>query len=269
MNIETPAASPVTTTAPAAPAAGEPVAAQAAQSTPPSAPKTAEEKFYPKKEAAAAAPAEGEPAKAPEAATPPAAPDAKPEAPKADAPKEGDPKEPADATKDGDKPAEDGSKEAEKVPVKYDLKLPEKSLLPPEHLAGIEEFAKTNNLSPESAQQMVQREHNLVNALITAQQEQAQADAQAWHEAVAKDPQLGGENFKATAFYAQKGMQIHGTQALESILNETGYGNHPEVVRLLAKLGRASAPDSFEQSGALPVEKKSMEERWYGGGTKT
>lgn len=250
----TPAVQPAAGSSPAAAPAAQPGSQGAAE-------KSLAEKFYPSSEPAKPA-AEQTPAPAaevppPAAAQPPKEGEAKPEGDK-----------PAESTKDGDKPAED-SKEAVKAPEAYELKLPEKSLLAPEHLAGIETFAKANGLSQEAAQKMVERESAVADALFNAQQQQALADAKAWGEQVERDPVMGGENFKATAFYASKGMEIHGSPELAQILNNSGYGNHPAVVKLFSKLGRAAAPDSFERSAALPVEKKSMAERWYGGGEKT
>ena len=40
------------------------------------------------------------------------------------------------------------------------------------------------------------------------------------------------------------------TPALKAALNETGFGNHPELVRLFVKIGKSLSEDSFTTKGA-------------------
>ena len=40
------------------------------------------------------------------------------------------------------------------------------------------------------------------------------------------------------------------TPELKKALNETGFGNHPELVRLFVKIGKSLSEDSFTTKGA-------------------
>lgn len=66
---------------------------------------------------------------------------------------------------------------------------------------------------------------------------QQQASA-AWADAVRSDSEVGGANFDTAVADAQSVIRQFGTPALRRALDQTGMGNHPETVRLLARIGR-------------------------------
>jgi hypothetical protein len=62
----------------------------------------------------------------------------------------------------------------------------------------------------------------------------------------------------------------YATEPLKEMLRNTGLGNHPEVVRFFARLGKEAASDNFEVSpvGNVPPKvTKGLAERLYGNTT--
>ena len=56
---------------------------------------------------------------------------------------------------------------------------------------------------------------------------------------------------------ARRAIERFGTPALRQLLNETGLGNHPEMVRLAVRVGRALAEDSVAGARAAPQATQS------------
>jgi hypothetical protein len=211
--------------------------------------------------ASAPAPAQADQGSKPEEtkATPSAAPAAEPpkEATKPDAvPKEGEVKPQANA-----KPDEKQAESQKKVPEKYDLKLPDDSLLDASITDKVALIAKERGLSNEEAQALVDNEHNAVKAFVAER-------TQTWLSASENDKEIGGQAFKENAEIAKRVVSRYGTDSLKKELNRTGYGNHPELVRLLYRIGKEMAPDKLIVPTAQAAGKKPVEEYFYGGSEK-
>ena len=197
-----------------------------------------------KVEGAAAAPAAA--AAAPAAGADPAAAAA---APAAGEPKAGEP-----AKVDGDKKGETilgGDKTPDKetkpevkqgAPEKYaDFTLPEGVTLNKDLLAKAQEEFKALGLSQEAAQKLVtlQAENAKASSDATLQEYQSKVDA--WK---GESTKLYGA--KAAEEFAVAGQAINrfGTPELRSLLNDTGMGNHPELVKFFVKVGHAIKEDN-------------------------
>lgn len=140
------------------------------------------------------------------------------------------------------------------APEKYDLKLPENTLFDAAALEGIEAFAKDLGLAQEAAQKLLERDSQMldqfathVDAVVKAEHAERVAG---WEQAVRTDKELGGEKFAETQFLADKAVRMFATPEFKQALNETGFGNHPELVRLFVKIGKAISEDSFTTKGA-------------------
>lgn len=88
-----------------------------------------------------------------------------------------------------------------------------------------------------------------------------------WAEAVKTDPELGGEKLQATLATAKKAIDL-GPPELKDLLNSTGMGNHPAVVRWAYTVGKALSEDSFVQGGKAPgntgTDEAAKAKRLYG-----
>ena len=89
-------------------------------------------------------------------------------------------------------------------------------------------------LSQEQAQQLVDLDTQRMEA---ANQEWAGINAQ-WVNDIKTDAEMGGGKFPETLSMAKKAMDKLGSDGLRDILNDSGLGNHPELVRSFAKMGR-------------------------------
>jgi len=149
-------------------------------------------------------------------------------------------------------------------PEKYDLKLPENSPLDKSVVDRIAAEAKKHGLSQEHAQSLLERENYAVSSHMNAQQEHLKAQANAWVEEVKSDTDIGGDNFQANTELAKRVVSRFGTEAFAKTLNETGLGNHPELVRTFVKIGKAMSEDQLVLPGSqnAPV-KKSIEDTLY------
>jgi hypothetical protein len=59
-----------------------------------------------------------------------------------------------------------------------------------------------------------------------------------WAEQARKDPEIGGQHFDKTVRKAKAVIHRFGTAALKQELNESGLGNHPELVRFIWKIAQ-------------------------------
>lgn len=151
------------------------------------------------------------------------------------------------------------------APVEYNLKAPEG--FDAAGLPKIAEVAKNWGLTPENAQKLLDQTH--------AAQIKAKADTEAalakqkqeWVDAVKADPVIGGEKFDATIARAMKvvgELDQKIAPGIKQLLESSGYGDHPVVVRLFAYLGEKNREDSFSTPGGAPAgEKPTIEQMLY------
>lgn len=108
----------------------------------------------------------------------------------------------------------------------------------------------------------------LVDLYTKAQAAQAQKAAAAyeatqakWTEAVKADAEIGGAHFDASLGHARKAIAKYGTPELKTFLDSTGLGNHPDLVRFVARVGREMAEDSVAGglAGGAPSPANSEE----------
>lgn len=187
------------------------------------------------------------------------------EAPKATEPPKEEPKPEAPKTEEGKtetegdkKPESEKTEEPKKVvPEKYDLKLSEDSPLDPAHLAQFERLAKQQGLSQDEAAAALKRQEAEVSTIYENLSEQ-------WKTDTKNDPEIGGAKFEENVNHAHQALERFGSPALKQALNKTGYGNHPELIRAFAKVGRAMADDTFiRPGGSMPTKEKTLEEIFY------
>lgn len=91
-----------------------------------------------------------------------------------------------------------------------------------------------------------------------------QQQVEQWRQEVADDPQLGGEHLAATVARAQLALDRFDTdKSIGRLLEESGYGNHPAVLRFFSRLADSLLEDSLpgSEGGSLPP----LEERMYAG----
>ena len=114
--------------------------------------------------------------------------------------------------------------------------------LDPEVLTAFGEVAKDLDLSQDAAQKVLDK----VAPVIQAKQAKAVDESKAnWATESQSDEEFGGENLGANLEIAKSSLKEFGTDALKSLLQESGLGNHPEIIRFMYRAGKAISEDSY------------------------
>jgi hypothetical protein len=149
-------------------------------------------------------------------------------------------------------------------PKPLELKLPEGSHLTAAAVERVAARAKELNLTPEQAQAELQRESDLVKTFVEGENKKLAQEVNVWVEESKKDPEIGGEKFAANAEMAKRVVNRFGTEGFKKALNETGLGNHPELVRVFVRIGRAMTDDQLVIASGQPTAPRSPAEVLYG-----
>ena len=142
----------------------------------------------------------------------------------------------------------------EVTPEKYEYKLPEGMELDTSLAEKVDPLFKEIGLSQEQAQKLV----DVYAPYIKEQSEAANKQqlegykqtVEGWKAETLKE--LGTES-EAKLAKVSKVIDKFGTPKLREVLNDTGLGNHPELVRAFLKLGEVISEDSF----ANPSQQKN------------
>ena len=142
----------------------------------------------------------------------------------------------------GQQPQQNDTGEAETSPESYVLDLPNFQGSP-EDLAFVTEMAQQSGLPAKEASEFLRRSEIYQNIL-------QEKTAEAWAEASRTDPEFGGAQFDANLAVAKRGYNMFASDELKSLLEQTGYGNHPEVLRVFHKIGKMMGEDNIVGGGA-------------------
>lgn len=145
------------------------------------------------------------------------------------------------------KTSEEGAKgaDAKTAPVDYKLTVPDGSLLGQPDIERITAEAKAKGLSNEAAQGIVAKENEVVNRYHEIQMANVAEARATWLKDAKADKEIGGENFTKSVELAHRVLEKVSTPAFKDMLNATGFGDHPEVVRVFARLGKMMADDEL------------------------
>lgn len=138
---------------------------------------------------------------------------------------------------------------------KYTLKMPEGVEVDSELLDAIAPKLKAKGYTHRETQE-------LVDDFIKTQQARGAKQGEAWSQTISKwaedakaDKEIGGQNWSGTVTNAQRVINQFSTPALKEYLNATGGGNHPEMIRFMAKVGAVIKEDNPATGGAEGASK--------------
>ena len=149
------------------------------------------------------------------------------------------------------------------VPEKYDLTTAEDSLLDQTDIDRISADAKEKGLSNEDAQLMADMEAEAIDRYHGKLDKQVEDIQAGWIKTAEADKEIGGDVFKENAEMSKRVIEKFGSEALKDLLDESKYGNHPEVVRIFSKIGKLMSEDKTFFPKAHETGEKSMEETFY------
>lgn len=145
----------------------------------------------------------------------------------------------------------------------YKLELEEGSLLSEAMLGEIEGIAKENSLSKEAASNLLKTQDKMLKSWVENQMQAHEAEKDGWREQVINDQALGGDNLKKTVANARKTVDRFASEEFVNLLRSSGYGDHPEVVRMFSRIGALLSEDTLVQGGEFGGS-RSAEELFYG-----
>ena len=148
-----------------------------------------------------------------------------PEAPKAEAPKE-------------------TPKEAAK-PVEIKLTLPKDSVLQQAQVDKIAAFARERGLSQEQAQAALDLQAGQLKEFADGHVNAWKERVSGWEKELKANKEFGGEHLKEFDQGATSVVMKYGGEKMLALLNESGYGKHPEVAQFLWNVHKAMRPDKI------------------------
>ena len=81
--------------------------------------------------------------------------------------------------------------------------------------------------------------------MVRRQQESQSGLVASWAEQSQGDTEIGGDRLQENLGVARKALEMFGTPELRDVLNMTGLGNHPEIIRAFYRAGKAISEDAF------------------------
>ena len=145
----------------------------------------------------------------------------------------------------------------------YSLNLPAESVLEASAVERVTSFAKEGKLAPETAQKVLDLAHAETAAVLNKQKEDYTRAVDGWEQSVKADPEIGSANYNRTLMRVKTAMDRYATPGFTEALKRTGFGNHPELVRVFEKIGAAMESDVPGRPGTLPGDGKGIADRMF------
>lgn len=131
------------------------------------------------------------------------------------------------------------------VPDKYaDFKLADGLTLDADTLAQVQAEAKTRGLDQAGAQSLAEYTAKLNKSSTERTLTKLAAERTAWADASKADPEFGGEKLAENLATAKLARDKYASPKLVELLESTGLGSHPEVVRFFLNVGKTLQPDT-------------------------
>lgn len=132
-------------------------------------------------------------------------------------------------------------------------------------LGAFSEIAKELNMPQANAQKILDSVAPKIEAKL---KNDVQATRDGWERDSRADPEIGGSGDEKilgeNLAIANKAIDKFGDSDLRQLLSDTGIGNHPAVVRMFLRAGKAISEDKIvtgdSDVGAKPMQDKSFDE---------
>lgn len=166
------------------------------------------------------------------------------------------------APDDAGKPADTGKPTEQKpvgAPEKYEFKAEAGQAFDDKVIAAYSDVARELNLPQDAAQKILDKVAPVMQARLGEQfLESRDRQFAEWKSQAEADKEFGGANLKASLTAAAKVIDKFGGDELRTMLNQTGLGNHPAMLRVFAKVGKAISDDGFVSGERKPSNNGPM-----------
>jgi hypothetical protein len=131
-------------------------------------------------------------------------------------------------------------------------------------LTEFSEVAKELNLNQSQAQRLIDLESKRAEASQQAMQEAFETQQEQWVKELKDDKDFGGDSFDSNLGLAVKVINKFGGPELKEVLDTSGMGNNPELVKMFNKIGKAISEDSLDSdSDNNAGTEKTLADRLY------
>ena len=156
------------------------------------------------------------------------------------------------------------------VPEKYEFEPPEGVEVDPSKIEVFGETAKELGLNQKQFQRLVEYDIERSAAALQEMSTQFSERINHWAEDTKADKELGGENLDENLGLAKRAIDTFGSPQLAKLIDAPsadnpdglGLGNHPEVIRLFYRVGRAIS-ESDLVTGDNKIEGRDSLEKMY------
>ena len=172
-----------------------------------------------------------------------------------------------------------GSKEAEtQAQGKLEYAAPEGFEIDDAMRSDLDGLFRDVNVDQATAQKMVDKHFDILNKHKSNYEDKMEVQRQEWATSARTDNEFGGSNLAENLAGARKAMNSFSQPAadkdgkpilhsdgpmkgqqmteVEALMAESGWGNHPAMIRVFYRINQAMSEDSFVQGDMKPVERK-------------
>lgn len=156
-----------------------------------------------------------------------------------------------EAKADGEKKEGEGDKKPDDAkPIEYgEFKLPDGVKVDEAALTSFKAISQEARVPPEVAQKYVDLYAEKVKEIGEAPYKEWAKTQEGWVKDVKADPEIGGDKLQGALADAGRALDMFGGPKLREALTFTGAGNHPEMLRAFARIGKAIGPDNHIAAG--------------------
>ena len=156
---------------------------------------------------------------------------------------------------------------SDEVPESYDfsnIELPEGMGLDTALAEGLGDTMKELGITQSQAEKLATAYAGVVQEQHKAAVEEHSKTVKGWADEARKDKELGAD-WSQTVSTANKALDKFGTDALKEFLSpdQTGLGEHPELIRAFYRAGLAVADDAAVRGNETSGDDTPPEQRWY------
>ncbi|WP_272962321.1 hypothetical protein [Alcanivorax jadensis] len=156
--------------------------------------------------------------------------------------------------------SDDGEEAPQGAPEKYEWSLGE-GVAVDEQLAGeFEPIARELNLSNDQANKLASE---MLPKVQQRMSDNWQKQVDEWKQAAESDKEFGGAKFEQTMTDARKALESYGSPELTEVLDQTGLGNHPALIRVFAQMGASMKEDRTVKPEGAPAGKLDLTSAFY------
>lgn len=157
---------------------------------------------------------------------------------------------------------QDPQTDARQDPPSYDgLTLPDGVSFAPEKLEAFKTLAHEINLTQQQAQKLVDYEASLAARGQADAQEEKRQTLERWAQ---QTRELYGAKLEEEISFALRAADTFGGADFRALLEDTGLGNHPVIIRMLSGVGKAIGEDVFPGGKPAAPQDKTFAEALYG-----